>query len=54
MNSRLSELKVDNESRTNTGSHVKAVYLTPERGALAAATAGKLFIDWYYPPISES
>ncbi|KAF9071672.1 NAD binding domain of 6-phosphogluconate dehydrogenase-domain-containing protein [Rhodocollybia butyracea] len=27
------------------GSHVKSVYLTPERGALAADTAGKLFID---------
>ncbi|KAK7472431.1 hypothetical protein VKT23_000546 [Stygiomarasmius scandens] len=27
------------------GSHVKAVYLTPEIGALAANTAGKLFID---------
>ncbi|THV06224.1 hypothetical protein K435DRAFT_826045 [Dendrothele bispora CBS 962.96] len=27
------------------GSHVKAVYLTPETGALATNTAGKLFID---------
>jgi hypothetical protein len=27
------------------GSHVKAVYLTPETGVLAADVSGKLFIE---------